>query len=193
SCVQRVACHRPVPSRAAAVARQLRAAPAPATPGPGPEAGLLGLPVASLAGAIAVARWRAMAESRCIHGRGRIARGRQLRAVAESQVEWEWNVDTKDDSRTTRLPKGFADLNAAAEAGNVVVAERVASTIGPSVPAKYRRMFYNTIIKACANAANPERANHWFQTLLAEGLEPNQESYGKLMEASAKAGSDQLS
>ncbi|CAE8632068.1 unnamed protein product, partial [Polarella glacialis] len=98
-------------------------------------------------------------------------------------VEWEWNVDTKDDSRTTRLPKGFADLNAAA-AGNVVVAERVASTIGPSVPAKYRRMFYNTIIKACANAANPERANHWFQTLLAEGLEPNQDRSSNISKGS---------
>lgn len=44
-------------------------------------------------------------------------------------------------------------------------------------------MAFNTVIKACAKAADLETAEAYYARLLEEGLVPNKETFGKLSEA----------
>eukprot|EP00933_Yihiella_yeosuensis_P050464 TRINITY_DN4824_c0_g2_i1.p1 TRINITY_DN4824_c0_g2~~TRINITY_DN4824_c0_g2_i1.p1 ORF type:complete len:546 (+),score=75.49 TRINITY_DN4824_c0_g2_i1:143-1780(+) len=88
--------------------------------------------------------------------------------------------------------KKFSDINEFAEVGDIQSAEHLFNEIesdfqrGPW--SRKKRMLFNTMIKACANAAEPSRAESWYEKLLADGITPNKETFGKLSEASAKAG-----
>lgn len=47
----------------------------------------------------------------------------------------------------------------------------------------------NTLIKACANAGQLQRAEYWLQRLAERSVRQNSKGYGKLLEAAGKAGS----
>ena len=53
----------------------------------------------------------------------------------------------------------------------------------PRLAAQDQRMAFNTVIKACAKAADLETAEAYYARLLEEGLVPNKETFGKLSEA----------
>lgn len=48
-------------------------------------------------------------------------------------------------------------------------------------------MLFNTALKACAQAGEARRAGEWHRRLRREGIRLNAKTYGKLIEAAAKA------
>jgi len=81
----------------------------------------------------------------------------------------------------------LSTLNAFAETGSVDEAREVFLQLEATVPPKKFRMLFNTMIKACAKAGNPAEAMHYHGLMLAAGVSPNLETFGKLIEAAAKA------
>jgi len=78
-------------------------------------------------------------------------------------------------------------LNAMAACGNVREAEHVFHRIKDVVPKSHVRLIWNTMLKACANAGEHEHARKLFEEMRTV-TRPNDKTFGKLIEAAAKAG-----
>lgn len=83
----------------------------------------------------------------------------------------------------------LAALDVAAERGDVAAAEALYDKLKTvQVRPHVRRMFVNTVIKACANCGDLQSAELWFGRLQSLGIKANCNGVGKLAEAAAKAG-----
>ncbi|CAE8596141.1 unnamed protein product [Polarella glacialis] len=82
----------------------------------------------------------------------------------------------------------WQEMNRRAEAGDVKGTEGMYEELKDKVPHKMRRMFLNTVIKACSKAGDLQRAESWRSEMEAAGITPNLKNYGKMIEAAAKAG-----
>uniref|UniRef100_A0A7S4RES1 Pentacotripeptide-repeat region of PRORP domain-containing protein n=1 Tax=Alexandrium monilatum TaxID=311494 RepID=A0A7S4RES1_9DINO len=83
------------------------------------------------------------------------------------------------------------EVNAYAEVGDVDAAEAVLRQIESSADLfapELRRVMWNTLLKACANAGRHARAEEYLREMLKKGIELNAKGIGKMMESGAKAG-----
>lgn len=87
-------------------------------------------------------------------------------------------------------PVDFERFNELAERAEVKKAALLFPKIIPSVRPGQKRMAWNTMIKACANAGNLEEAERTFANMQAAHVAPNVQTFGKLIEAAAKSGND---
>ncbi|CAK0878118.1 unnamed protein product [Prorocentrum cordatum] len=90
-------------------------------------------------------------------------------------------------------------MNALAEQGDAVGAEAVLRRLQPSTPPGKRRMLFNTMLKAFANAGLPGRAERLFEEMLEMRVVPNFRAesdgvdmaspvaFGSMMDAAAKS------
>eukprot|EP00439_Symbiodinium_sp_Y106_P006160 s4742_g1.t1 len=84
----------------------------------------------------------------------------------------------------------FAKLNELATQGEVTQAETVfrqLEDVSYSWKPSSRRMLWNTMLKACANAGDSGAAEQLYQSMLSIRVEPNHKTFGKLIEAAAKS------
>eukprot|EP00435_Cladocopium_sp_Y103_P017352 s3835_g4.t1 len=84
------------------------------------------------------------------------------------------------------------ELNDAATAAAIGDAWRLFSQLRPLVTAKKRRMLWNTMLKAYANAGEAEKAKDFYDSMVGAQIAPNMKTFGKLMEAAAKKGQVQM-
>uniref|UniRef100_A0A7S1LAT0 PROP1-like PPR domain-containing protein n=1 Tax=Alexandrium catenella TaxID=2925 RepID=A0A7S1LAT0_ALECA len=94
--------------------------------------------------------------------------------------------------RTAALPprefeRRCNKLNELAEDGRVKDAEEVYMKMEKHVPLSKARFVLNTVLKACANAADEKRARYWYEDMIERNIEPNIKTFGKLMETANKA------
>ncbi|CAE8657053.1 unnamed protein product [Polarella glacialis] len=82
----------------------------------------------------------------------------------------------------------WREIDARALAGDVKEVEVLFKGMHDKVPTNMKRMLFNTVIKACANAGDVQGAETWRNQMLAAGIEPNLEHYNKIIEAAAKSG-----
>eukprot|EP00435_Cladocopium_sp_Y103_P048328 s988_g14.t1 len=100
----------------------------------------------------------------------------------------------KRRTRRVTQKESWDQLNHAAELGDVARTKEIFWDMWHGtnteerqswLPGSDQRRAYNTVLKACANAADLAAAEEWYEILLAKGLVPNKETYGKLSEAAA--------
>lgn len=77
-------------------------------------------------------------------------------------------------------------LNELAEAGEVVEAEAVFARAVREIPIAQRTMAWNTMIKACANRGDLQRAEYWHCAMSEGQVRMNEKTYGKLIETAAR-------
>merc|ERR1712226_1340051 len=78
-------------------------------------------------------------------------------------------------------------MHVLANAANVEGAEDLLHLAAPLVRGRARTMLYNTMLKACARAANLDRAEFWFSEMERLNVELNHKTFGKLIDVAAKA------
>ncbi|CAE7549102.1 EMB2745 [Symbiodinium sp. CCMP2592] len=84
----------------------------------------------------------------------------------------------------------LAKLNELATQGEVTQAEalfRQLEDASYSWKPSSRRMLWNTMLKACANAGDSQTAEQLYRSMLSIRVEPNHKTFGKLIEAAAKS------
>lgn len=102
-------------------------------------------------------------------------------------------LSCSSSSSTSRAPSSqwqrkFVELNELAEGGRREEALAVFHSIRHLVPDRQQTMLWNTVLKAYAHAGDLDGAAEWFERMLASGVEVSDRTFGKLAEASAKAG-----
>ncbi|CAE7673755.1 Pentatricopeptide repeat-containing protein [Symbiodinium microadriaticum] len=88
----------------------------------------------------------------------------------------------------------LAKLNELATQGEVTEAEAVfrqLEHVSYSWKPSSRRVLWNTMLKACANAGDSQAAEQLYQSMLSIRVEPNHKTFGKLIEAAAKSAQPQ--
>ncbi|CAE7488606.1 unnamed protein product [Symbiodinium sp. CCMP2456] len=88
----------------------------------------------------------------------------------------------------------LAKLNELATQGEVTEAEAVfrqLEDVSCSWKPSSRRVLWNTMLKACANAGDSQAAEQLYQSMLSIRVEPNRKTFGKLIEAAAKSAQPQ--
>lgn len=83
-------------------------------------------------------------------------------------------------------------LNLFADAGDVDGAETVIQNVLQVAPAQKRRVVYNTMLKACANAADADRAEYWVRQMQENHIRLNERTFGKLIKIALRLGDPKL-
>lgn len=114
---------------------------------------------------------------------GRCFLGLRARTVARLAQPWASGTHACAASENQ---EDFDLFNAAAGRGEVEAAEVLFWRVAPL--GRRRRVVWNTRLKAYANAGRHEGAAAVFAEMTAARIEPNPQTFGKLVEAAAKAG-----
>mmetsp|Transcript_54396 Transcript_54396/g.156412 ORF Transcript_54396/g.156412 Transcript_54396/m.156412 type:complete len:440 (-) Transcript_54396:93-1412(-) len=86
--------------------------------------------------------------------------------------------------------KTLNQLNSLAAKGNVEEAMGIFRKLQADSSQQVPRFLWNAILKACANAGDFARARGVFGEMARMQVDPNQQTFGKMIEASAKAGEE---
>eukprot|EP00439_Symbiodinium_sp_Y106_P002171 s7801_g1.t1 len=111
------------------------------------------------------------AAQRCRQQRRSVSLSQPLPPTRKGKKRRPW--PTNLPGANLKLLSKYGDLDAAAIAGDVETAAAIFEEIRPQVPENLMRLTFNTVIKACANAADLIEAERWYGRLLAAGLLPN--------------------
>eukprot|EP00439_Symbiodinium_sp_Y106_P079604 s2582_g18.t1 len=102
--------------------------------------------------------------------------GRLTVSACAASASMLWQTGSVNGAAKRPAPQDLSRrMNEAAEAGDVEKTELLFQQLrtNQSFFNKSPRMFYNTVIKACANAGLTERAEYWSERLRAARLEMN--------------------